>query len=79
MTRKKILVSLVLLVLPITAAAASVTRMQDGWRLQSACELHADGAAISSPGYSVDGWLKTSVPATVLTAQTADKVFPDPY
>jgi exo-1,4-beta-D-glucosaminidase len=79
MTRKKIVCSLALLVLPVTAAAGGVTRMQDGWWLQSACQLHADGAAISSPGFSVDGWLKTSVPATVLAAQTADKVFPDPY
>ena len=30
-------------------------------------------------GFTADGWLKTSVPSTVLAAQVAAGVFPDPY
>jgi exo-1,4-beta-D-glucosaminidase len=58
--------------------AASTTPLHDGWRLQSACKLQADGSAISSQGFATDGWLPVSVPSTVLAAQVADKIFPDP-
>jgi exo-1,4-beta-D-glucosaminidase len=70
---------LCLLALPVAAQAADATALHDGWRLASACTLHAEGAAISQPGFAVDSWLRTAVPSTVLAAQTADKVFPDPY
>ena len=59
--------------------AGTVTPLREGWRLQSACKLQAAGDAIAAPGFSVDGWLKTSVPSTVLAAQVAAGVFPDPY
>ncbi|HKF49496.1 MAG TPA: hypothetical protein VKB38_19205 [Terracidiphilus sp.] len=70
---------LALLGLPAALRAASVTHLHDNWRLQSACKLNADGAAISAPGFRADDWLKTTVPSTVLAAQAAAKVFPDPY
>jgi exo-1,4-beta-D-glucosaminidase len=47
--------------------------------LQSACVVKADGAAISVSGFSAEDWVKTSVPSTVLAAQAAAKVVPDPY
>ncbi|MGA8940360.1 MAG: glycosyl hydrolase family 2 [Acidobacteriaceae bacterium] len=59
--------------------AATVTPLHDGWRLQSACTIKADGDTISGPGFSTQGWLNTSVPSTVLAAQVAAGVFPDPY
>jgi len=59
--------------------AGTVTPLHDGWQLQSACKLQASGDAISTSGFQPDGWLKTSVPSTVLAAQAADGVFPDPY
>ena len=55
------------------------TRFTMAWRLQSACNLKADGAAISVAGFAVEDWLKTTVPSTVLAAQAAAKVVPDPY
>jgi exo-1,4-beta-D-glucosaminidase len=61
------------------ATAATVHPLRDGWRLQSACKVTADGAAISASGFIVDDWLKTSVPSTVLAAQAAAKVVPEPY
>ena len=72
----------VLLVWPalsVAAIGATVHPLRDGWRLQSACTVKAEGAAISGPGLAVEDWLKTSVPSTVLAAQAAAKVVPDPY
>jgi exo-1,4-beta-D-glucosaminidase len=68
---------LALLVSPL--AAATVTPLHEDWRLQSACTVKADGAAISAPSFAVNDWLKTSVPSTVLAAQTADRIVADPY
>ena len=59
--------------------AETVTHLKDGWQLQSACKLQADGGVIASSQSPSDGWLKTSVPNTVLAAQTAAGVIPDPY
>ena len=63
----------------ITLSAATVTHLQEDWRIQSACKLQATGDAIAAPGFSVDGWLKTAVPSTVLAAQVAAGAVPDPY
>lgn len=63
----------------LQAHAASVTPLHDGWRLQSACKISAGGDAISSPGFTTPGWIATSVPSTVLAAQVAAGIFPDPY
>lgn len=59
--------------------AETSTPLHEGWRLQSACKLSAEGAAISVAGFPVDTWIKTSVPSTVLAAQFAAGVVPDPY
>lgn len=59
--------------------AATVTPLHDGWRLQSACKISAGGEAISSAGFSTSGWIATKVPSTVLAAQVAAGIFPDPY
>ena len=47
--------------------------------MQSACKATAAGDAISTAQFSAEGWLKTSVPSTVLAAQVKAGVFPDPY
>jgi exo-1,4-beta-D-glucosaminidase len=59
--------------------AGSVTPLHEGWQLQSACKLQADGDTISTDAFKPDGWLKTAVPSTVLASQAAAGVFPDPY
>ncbi|HEY6488727.1 MAG TPA: sugar-binding domain-containing protein [Terracidiphilus sp.] len=63
----------------VAASAATDTPLREDWRIQSACKLQATGEAIAAPGFSIDGWLKASVPSTVLAAQVAAGVFPDPY
>ena len=75
----KVAILLATLALPVGAQAGTRTALHDGWRLESACKVHAEGAAISVPGFFTEGWLQVSVPSTVLAAQTADNVYPDPY
>ncbi len=70
---------LCLTVLTGVLQARSVTPLRDGWRLQSACKLQARGETIAVSGFSDDSWLKTSVPNTVLSAQVAAGVLPDPF
>jgi len=43
------------------------------------CTLQATGEVIGTETFRPDEWLKTSVPSTVLAAQTAAGVFRDPY
>ncbi len=53
--------------------------LREGWRLQSGCEIQAQGEAISSSGFEDKGWYAVSVPATVLAAQVSAGEFKDPY
>jgi hypothetical protein len=59
--------------------AGTVTHLHDDWRLQSGCKFQAAGDTIATAGFPVNGWLKTSVPSTVLAAQVAAGAVPDPY
>jgi exo-1,4-beta-D-glucosaminidase len=70
---------LALLALPAVLPCETQVPLHDGWSLQSACKLHADGPAIAAPGFPVADWIKTSVPSTVIAAQVAAGLFPDPY
>ena len=65
----------------VFAQSAPPTRLdlRDDWTLQSACKISASGGKISKPGFSTDGWHKTTVPSTVVAALVADKTYPDPY
>jgi len=81
MNLKSLAFPLILFVLhpPFHAAAESTTALRDDWQLQSACKISAAGDSISTAQFAADGWLKTSVPSTVLAAQVKAGVFPDPY
>ncbi|HUY82461.1 MAG TPA: hypothetical protein VMU92_12120 [Acidobacteriaceae bacterium] len=59
--------------------AGTVTPLHAGWRLQSACKISASGDAVSASEFSTEGWINVKVPSTVLAAQVAAGVFPDPY
>lgn len=59
--------------------AETVTPLHNGWQLQSSRKLHATGKEISTPGFSTKGWIKTTVPNTVVAAQVAAGIFPNPY
>jgi exo-1,4-beta-D-glucosaminidase len=53
--------------------------VRENWFIQSSANLHADGTAISSAGFSTSGWYPATIPSTVLSALVEDKVYPDPY
>ena len=48
------------------------------WRLTQATPTVDDGAAISRPGYDASGWMKATVPGTVLTTLIDRGVYPNP-
>ncbi len=59
--------------------ASQVTPLHDGWRIQSACKLSAGGEAISRADFSPQGWIAAKIPSTVLAAQVAAGILPNPY
>lgn len=77
--RKFVLCLVVLAMFPQILCAGTVTPLHDHWSLQSACKITTTGDAISSGEFSTEGWLKITVPNTVLAAQVAAGVLPDPY
>ncbi|MCU0778784.1 MAG: discoidin domain-containing protein [Akkermansiaceae bacterium] len=48
------------------------------WQMKPASETD-DGAAVSSPGSSSEGWQNAIVPGTVLNSLVAAGVYPEPY
>ena len=70
---------LALLALPAALTAGTITPLHEGWRMQSACKLQTAGESISVEGFAAKDWLQTTVPSTVLAAQVAAGVLPDPY
>ena len=52
----------------------NIVLLQDGWRIQSATKIPAQGAFISSEGFQTGGWHPASVPTTVLAALVNDGV-----
>lgn len=72
-------VALSLLITGSFAARADVLPLHEGWNVQSACKLQADGASISSSSFHPEGWYTAAVPATVLAVQVAAGTYKDPY
>jgi exo-1,4-beta-D-glucosaminidase len=70
---------LALLALPAALTAGTITPLHEGWRMQSACKFQAAGESISVERFAAKDWLQTTVPSTVLAAQVAAGVLPDPY
>jgi exo-1,4-beta-D-glucosaminidase len=69
--------------MPLRAAEASgmnnIVKLHNGWTIQSSCKVTDGGEVISSKAFRPQGWLAASVPTTVLAAQVAAGVYPDPY
>jgi hypothetical protein len=49
-----------------------------GWRMLEAPKVRDEGDAVSRPGYAAEGWLRATVPGTVLTTLVDRGVYPDP-
>jgi exo-1,4-beta-D-glucosaminidase len=78
MQRFAVLALLSIAALPAAIAETS-TPLHEGWNIQSACKLQADGAAISTAAFHPEHWITATVPATVLAAQVAAGEFKDPF
>ncbi|HWC15512.1 MAG TPA: beta galactosidase jelly roll domain-containing protein, partial [Terriglobales bacterium] len=63
---------------PIPTSPARIL-LEKNWHIQSGCKLSDAGDAISRSGYSLPGWLATTIPHTVLGAQVDAKLFSDPF
>lgn len=49
------------------------------WTMARREDIAADGVAISTAGFSTNGWREAIVPATVLTSLVHDGLYPEPY
>src|SRR5689334_12869021 len=54
-------------------ALADRVALSTGWRLQSSAKVALTGRALSRPGADTAGWIRTSVPSTVVAAQLAGR------
>ena len=61
------------------ADASSALALHEGWSVQSACKLQAEGDKISTTSFHPEDWYTTAVPATVLAVQVAAGTYKDPY
>jgi exo-1,4-beta-D-glucosaminidase len=57
---------------------ASTVSLNDGWQIQSSCEVKVTGEQVSAAGFAASGWHKTTVPNTVVGTLVDDKTYPDP-
>ena len=52
--------------------------LKTGWQLQEIGKVPQNGESISRVNYETDGWLKATVPGTVLTTLVNNGVYPEP-
>jgi exo-1,4-beta-D-glucosaminidase len=60
------------------AAGRGTIDLKAGWAIQSSANVQEKGEVISTAKYQPQDWYPATVPATVLTALVADKVYADP-
>ena len=65
--------------LPSPAGRETSISLHEGWSIQEAAKVSADGAAISLPGFAVSGWYPARVPCTVLGALEDNGVYQDSF
>ena len=64
---------------PVPSPTAEKILLAGGnWSIQRAPAVNADGAAISTPGFSSDEWLVATVPGTALVSYLNAGALPDP-
>jgi hypothetical protein len=65
----------------LTQLDANDWSFNDGWTMIEAPKLpiEADGARISQASFAASGWMRATVPGTVLTTLVDDGIYPDPY
>ena len=63
---------------PLRSSAPGEWTLANGWKLQEAPAVSAAVAQISAPGFNAGGWMRATVPGTVLESMIQDGVYPDP-
>jgi len=53
--------------------------LEQGWYIQSSAKCKQPGDIISTAGFSIENWYKTSVPTTVLAALVKNNLYTDIY
>lgn len=53
--------------------------LRSGWQIESGCKVSETGDVVSTAAFHPKGWLPATVPTTVLAAQVAAGLYPDPY
>ena len=56
----------------------SKTLLNSGWYARRANEIRIDGNQLTMQPFKPDGWMKATVPGTVLTTMLDNNMFPDP-
>jgi Exo-beta-D-glucosaminidase Ig-fold domain/Glycosyl hydrolases family 2/Concanavalin A-like lectin/glucanases superfamily/Glycosyl hydrolases family 2, sugar binding domain/Glycosyl hydrolases family 2, TIM barrel domain len=62
----------------LTKTSPGEWTFSDGWTLREAPKVDTDGARLSTAGYNATGWMRATVPGTVLTTMVDDGIYPDP-
>ncbi len=52
--------------------------LSDGWTMREAPKVDSDGAHLSTSAYNASGWMRATVPGTVLTTMIENGIYPDP-
>ena len=63
---------------PLSRANGDIT-LREGWAVQSSAKVSATAEAISTGGFDVSSWYKTSAPNTVFAVLVENGVYKDPY
>src|SRR3954462_674562 len=61
------------------ADSPNKTLLSDGWAIQSADQVTAPGAIVSTTGFKPKNWYEATVPSTVAGTLVDDKIYPDPF
>lgn len=53
--------------------------LDSGWVCENVRDVHSTGETLSSPSSTMSGWMRATVPGTVLTTLLNDSLVPDPF
>jgi hypothetical protein len=62
----------------LTSSGAGEWTFSDDWTLREEPKVDAGGARLSTAAYNASGWMRATVPGTVLTTLVDDGLYPDP-
>jgi hypothetical protein len=63
---------------PIEESGDDTWTLAGGWRLSAAPDVRAEGPEIALSGFDTKGWMRATIPGTVLTTMIDRGLYPDP-